>query len=127
MKKQKVVNVTYRKDSQTFPKWLKYEVTLLNEDGTQDTIPAYGKDLQDALSRVVHDKVVDEVHNKVVKVPWWGWAMAWFGYLVGLVYIVRHTEDHWYFGGGLLLPMIVITLLNRWSIEQNRDKIQRKR
>ena len=124
--KQKVINVTYRKDSQTFPKWMKFEVTLLNEDGTQDTIPAYGKDLQDALSRVVHDKVVDEVHNTVVKIPWWGWAITWFAYLVGLVYIVRHTQDHWYFGGGLLLPMIVITLLNRWSIEQNRDRINKK-
>ncbi len=54
--KQKVINATYRKDSNTFPDWLKYEFELLNEDGTTTKIPAYGKDLQDALSRVVHDK-----------------------------------------------------------------------
>ena len=48
--KQKVIDVKYRKGSETFPDWLKYEVTILNEDGTTDLIPAYGKDLQDALS-----------------------------------------------------------------------------
>jgi len=58
--KQKVIDVKYRKDSTQFPKWMKYEITLLNEDGSTDKIPAYGKDLQDALSRVVHDKKVQK-------------------------------------------------------------------
>jgi len=34
--KQKVINVTYRKDSETFPKWMKYEIEILNEDGTTE-------------------------------------------------------------------------------------------
>ena len=37
--KQKVINVTYRKDSQSFPKWMKYEVEILNEDGTMARLP----------------------------------------------------------------------------------------
>jgi hypothetical protein len=48
--KQKVINVKYRKSSDKFPNWMKYEVTLMGEDGTTEIIPAYGKDLQDALS-----------------------------------------------------------------------------
>jgi hypothetical protein len=41
--KQKVINVKYRKSSDKFPNWMKYEVTLMSEDGTTETIPAYGK------------------------------------------------------------------------------------
>ena len=48
--KQKVINVSYRKDSNKFEDWMKYEIEILNEDGSKELIPAYGKDLQDALS-----------------------------------------------------------------------------
>lgn len=82
--KQKVINATYRKESKTFPDWLKYEVTLLNEDGTTETIPAYGKDLQDALSRVVHDKKVVEIEKKTKRIPDLVWVILWFGYMLGL-------------------------------------------
>lgn len=82
--KQKVINATYRKDSQTFPDWLKYEVEILNEDGTTETIPAYGKDLQDALSRVVHDKRVVEVEKRTKRIPDLVWVVLWFGYMIGL-------------------------------------------
>lgn len=82
--KQKVINATYRKDSQTFPEWLKYEVEILNEDGTTEMIPAYGKDLQDALSRVVHDKMVNEVEKRTKRIPDLVWVVLWFGYIIGL-------------------------------------------
>ena len=81
--KQKVINVTYRKDSQTFPKWMKYEVEILHEDGTTQLIPAYGKDLQDALSRVVHDDRVEKVEERVKRIPDLVWAILWFGYILG--------------------------------------------
>ena len=64
--KQKVIDVKYRKESKTFPEWMKYEVTLLNEDGTTNKIPAYGKDLQDALSRVVHDSKVEKINKTIL-------------------------------------------------------------
>lgn len=82
--KQKVINATYRKNSQTFPDWLKYEVEILNEDGSTETIPAYGKDLQDALSRVVHDKRVVAVEKRTKRIPDVVWVVLWFGYMLGL-------------------------------------------
>lgn len=128
--KQKVIDVKYRKDSTKFPTWMKYEITLLNEDGSTERIPAYGKDLQDALSRVVHDNKVVKVSKQANKFPWWGWALVWFMYIGGLATITRysHTDDSgWIFIVGMLVPMVVVTLLNRWSIEQNKDKIERKK
>jgi len=82
--KQKVINVEYRKDSNAFPEWMKYEITTLKEDGTTQVIPAYGKDLQDALSRVVHDRRVVEVEKKTKRIPDIVWVVLWFGYVLAL-------------------------------------------
>lgn len=127
--KQKVIDVKYRKDSKTFPDWMKYEITLLNEDGSTEKHPAYGKDLQDALSRVVHDQKVTKVQSSTSKFPWWGWAIIWFAYIGGLAAFTRYSADDsgWIFGVGMMIPVILVTLLNRWSIEQNKDKIERKK
>ena len=82
--KQKVISVEFRKDSDAFPEWMKYEVTILNEDGTTQKIPAYGKDLQDALSRVVHDKKVEKVEKRTKRIPDIVWVVLWFGYILAL-------------------------------------------
>ena len=82
--KRKVLNVTYRKDSNTFSDWMKYEVEILNEDGSKEKIPAYGKDLQDALSRVVHDEKVEKIEKRTKRIPDLVWVVLWFGYILAL-------------------------------------------
>ena len=78
-KRRVATNATLRKESKTFDGWLKYEVEVKNEDGSVETVPAYGKDLQDALQRVVHDETVKKIETKVIrKIPETGWAFAWF-------------------------------------------------
>jgi len=78
---KKAIKAEYRKVSESFPKWLKYEITMLSEDGSTEKIPAYGKDLQDALARVVHDKRVELIQNKTKSIPWWIWAILFFSYI----------------------------------------------
>ena len=125
--KQKVINVTYRKDSQTFPKWMKYEVEILNEDGTTQLIPAYGKDLQDALSRVVHDNRVDKVENKVKRIPDLVWAILWFGYILGWTMLTYEISPYNKFNGiffvcGIGLITLITLLGKSWFRKRNRDK-----
>ncbi len=60
-KRAKAIHAELRKESKSFNGWLKYEITIEHPDRSQETVPAYGKDLQDALSRVVHDKKVERV------------------------------------------------------------------
>lgn len=115
--KQKVTNVTYRKDSESFPKWMKYEIELLNEDGSKETIPAYGKDLQDALSRVVREKKVKTIEKHTEKVPMAVWLMLWFMYMGILVIGYYETSNHWVFVGGLLGMMGIIGSLNWFTRE----------
>ena len=125
--KQKVINATYRKDSNTFPDWMKYEFELLNEDGTTVKIPAYGKDLQDALSRVVHDKKVSKIEKKVIsKIPENGWVLAWFLGMALMTSILYYNIEHLYAGIWIVSSLIsyaIITLsISNWFSLRNKDK-----
>ena len=125
--KQKVINVTYRKDSKTFPDWLKYEVELLNEDGSTSKIPAYGKDLQDALSRVVHDQKVEKIEKQAKRIPDIVWVLLWFGYMLGwtmLTYEVSPYDkfDGLFFVGGMALITGVTVWAKAWFRKRNRDR-----
>jgi len=120
--KQKAIDVKYRKDSQTFPKWMKYEITLLNEDGSTEKIPAYGKDLQDALSRVVHDKKVKKISTTTNSIPWWGWALIWFGYLGFISFWWQQSGNTDILAGGILSAMVILVFVMLWSKDRNVNK-----
>ena len=60
-RKAKAIHAELRKESKTFDGWLKYEITIQYPNGSKEQVPAYGKDLQDALSRVAHDKKVEKL------------------------------------------------------------------
>lgn len=125
--KQKVINATYRKDSNTFPDWLKYEFEILNEDNTTSKIPAYGKDLQDALSRVVHDKRVVEVEKRTKRIPDLVWVILWFGYILGLAELamsldISNMNRSIIFGSGLTFITGLVLWAKAWFRMRNRDK-----
>lgn len=60
-RRAKAIHAELRKESKSFDGWLKYEVTIEYPNGKTEQVPAYGKDLQDALSRVAHDKKVEKL------------------------------------------------------------------
>ena len=126
-KKKVAINAELRKESQTFDGWLKYEVTIKNEDGTLEKVPAYGKDLQDALSRVVHDYRVKVLEEKVIKkVPETGWAVAWFmgqALMTSLIYY-NANDDHigYYIVGSIALYAIATLSIFNWFTLKNRSK-----
>jgi len=125
---RKVLNVKYRKDSKTFPDWMKYEIEILNEDGSIDIIPAYGKDLQDALSRVEHDSKVEKVSKVIKKIPDFIWLVLWFSFISILTTYVMSNLDlfgAWagsIFVGGMLLVTGITMSIHNWFTLRNRDK-----
>tara|TARA_R110000803_G_scaffold36960_1_gene79601 strand:- start:185 stop:565 length:381 start_codon:yes stop_codon:yes gene_type:complete len=124
--KKKVTNVSYRKDSETFPKWMKYEIEILNENGTIEIIPAYGKDLQDALSRVKHDMVVGKLEDKLIKrIPENIWVISWFLGMALLSSSIYYTNGDkyvgWYIMGAIMLYTITTISVSNWFQLRNRD------
>lgn len=125
--RQKVVNVTYRKESKTFEDWMKYEIEILNEDGTTEKIPAYGKDLQDALSRVVHDKKVEKLEEKTKRIPDIVWVVLWFGYILGLAQLtalsdMTNTIRGVVFVSGIMFITGAVLWAKAWFRQRNLDR-----
>ncbi len=121
--KRKAVNASLRKESKSYKGWLKYEVEIMNENGSIDSIPAYGKDLQDALSRVVHDEKVKQIETKTKKIPELVWAILWFGYVAGwtiLTFEISPDPNHQ--AAFLLVGLASITIGTLWLIRWFRRR-----
>ena len=125
--KRKVLNVTYRKDSNKFTDWMKYEIEIMNEDGTKEIIPAYGKDLQDALRRVVHDERVEVVEKKAKRIPTMVWVVLWFGYIFGLTELAiridqSNTVRSMVFMSGFMFVTGVVLWAKAWFRQRNLER-----
>lgn len=128
MNGRKVIHAELRKESETYKGWLKYEITIKNNDGITEKIPAYGKDLQDALSRVVHDDRVKKYSFVLEKIPSWLWAVLWIGVMTLItLYVTKHTEmlgetiGLIYLAAVSVLVTTTITINNFFKL-RNKDK-----
>jgi hypothetical protein len=68
--------------SKNNPGYLKYMVTIGEKDGTKHTQPVYGKDMQDALSRLINKERTLKVEKKITGNPFlfflaWMAVMGW--------------------------------------------------
>ena len=117
--RKRVIQATHRKDSESFPGWMKFEIVLENEDGTQETIPAYGKDLQDALSRINHDLRVNKIMRMLKSIPQWISLVLWFAYF-GILSAWSNKDNTWHIliiGIGCLL--VIGTIIAFWFKRRN--------
>ena len=64
--KRKAIDCKLVRPSNSNPGYFKYEVVIQETDGSTYTQPAYGKDMQDAISRLIWNERVDKV-SKVSK------------------------------------------------------------
>ena len=80
--KAKVIEVKTKSDHIKFNDYVEYEVTLLNEDNTIETMPVYGKDLQHALSRIVKLRKKENTKTFIENVPVNAWVIITLAYLV---------------------------------------------
>ena len=88
---------------------------------------AYGKDLQDALSRVVHDEKVEKITRRTKRVPDLVWVIMWFGYMFGLVQLTilqsGYDEfDGMFFIGGMVILTTAVLSIKNWLRLRNQDK-----
>lgn len=125
--KKVAIHAELRKESQKFDGYLKYEVTIKDQNGKLEVVPAYGKDLQDALGRVVHDDRVAKLEASVIKkVPLNGWVVAWF---LGLALITITVHDNienknvgFYIMGAILMYALATVTVTNWFTLRNRAR-----
>ena len=66
-KKRKAIDCKLVGPRNSNPGYFKYEVTIKEKDGNIYSQPAYGKDMQDAISRLIWNERVDKVSTKASK------------------------------------------------------------
>ena len=124
MIKRKATHAELRIESKTHQGWFKYDVTIQNVDGSVESIPAYGKDLQDALRRVVHDENISKVELKTKRIPDLFWVFIWFGYILGWTMLssellIDKTFQGLFFLGGIILFTGIVITTKMWFKRKN--------
>ncbi len=116
-RKAKAIHAELRKESKSFDGWLKYEVTIEYPNGKTEQVPAYGKDLQDALQRTVkHDKI-ELVESKINRLPDWMILFIFMIYMTGVSITSIKLGQTWPIFGGMAFIVIVVLGL-RWITTQ---------
>lgn len=67
--RRKAIHCTMLEESKTSPGYYKYQITIREKDGTESVVPAYGKDMQDAIERLLWNERVDNVMEKKLTTP----------------------------------------------------------
>ena len=115
MKKiRKAVDCKMVAPSKTSPGYFKYEVTIEDVDGTINKVPAYGKDMQDAISRLVWTERVEKISSKTLFISL---AIAWVaGLVLADVMAAIENKPMWIFGsmGITILLGILIVQINKY-------------
>lgn len=113
-KRRKAIDCKLVAPSKTSPGYFKYEITIQEVDGTVNKVPAYGKDMQDAISRLVWTERVEKISSKTL---FTSLAIAWVAGLV-LADIMAAVENKpmWIFVsmGITILLGILILRANRY-------------
>ena len=55
-------------ESKTSPGYFKYQFTILELDGSKNILPAYGKDMEDALERLVWVEITEKKPFNIVAI-----------------------------------------------------------
>ena len=67
--RRRAIDCKLERRSQSNPGYCKYIVTICEKDGTVHKEPAYGKDMQDALSRLMNIERTVKIERKMEKNP----------------------------------------------------------
>ena len=108
-KRRRAIDCKFVEKSKTSPGYLKYEVTICEKDGTIHKQPAYGVDMQSAITRLVNQERTVKVEKQITKNPMiafiaWAILMTW-PILVGVTYDTPHMLLY-SFAGIVLLTII---------------------
>lgn len=98
--------------SKNNPGYLKYMVTIGEKNGETHTQPAYGKDMQDALSRLLQKERLIKVEKKFDKGKGAGWVfIIWIVMMGTPMYFMDTSENPFYILYGFLGIGIIIGLV----------------
>jgi len=103
--RRKAIDCTLVRESKDNPGYFKYQVTIQEVDGTVHVVPAYGKDMQDAISRLVWSERREAVIKKKATTPIL--IAAWFTTIIVPSIIAAITNNPAWVLGALGLSILL--------------------
>ena len=67
--RRRAIECKMERKSESNPGYFKYNITIREKNGDIHTEPAYGKDMQDALSRLINTERTVKIEKKMEKNP----------------------------------------------------------
>ena len=107
------IQAEWQRDSESAPGFNKYMITIREIDGTETRVPAYGRDMQDALSRIVKRERTEKLVETTERIPDYIYVLMFLGTL-GVGATLSTTADNpLYFavGAGALVVLVGLYLL----------------
>lgn len=108
-------------ESKTSPGFYKYEVTIQEKDGNTHVQPAYGRDMQDAISRLVWNERAIKVSSK--KTFTVGILIGWLFTIIVPAIISSITASPVWILLGILFSVIIAFIIVRVEKYFNKNKL----
>jgi hypothetical protein len=75
--RRRAISAKLIRESKTHPGYFKYEILIGEKDGTTNLVPSYGKDMMDALERILWKERINNIQNRVDEYPAYFLALTW--------------------------------------------------
>lgn len=116
--RRRAIHAELVRESRDNPGYFRYNITIREKDGMEHIVPAYGKDMQDAIERLLWNERVGKVTKSKILAP------SFAVFLLGIVslsgmFAVIYNNPLWLAGGlgivgvSLSLTSLVNTYLNK--------------
>ena len=116
--RRRAIHCQLLEPSKTSPGYYKYQITIRELDGSEHIVPAYGKDMQDAIERLLWNERIDSVAEKKSTIP----IFVGLGLLIVILsgtLSVEYDNPIWILGG---LGVVLITAISLNRIESYLKK-----
>ena len=102
------IKAEWERDSNSAPGFNKYFITIREIDGTVNRMPAYGRDMQDALSRLVKTERAEKLAETTERIPDYVYVLLFLGTLgVGATLSTASGEPLYFaVGAGALVALV---------------------
>jgi hypothetical protein len=111
--RRRALECTLVEKSKNNPGYLKYMVTIGEKDGSKNTQPAYGKDMQDALSRLINKERTIKVENKLTRTNPFVFFLVWLG-IMGWPMALTGTDNTPWFLLYVFSGIVGLVLVGSW-------------
>jgi hypothetical protein len=108
--RRRAIQAEWQRDSSSSPGFNKYLITIREVDGSETRVPAYGRDMQDALSRLVKTERTEKLVESTERIPQFVYVLAFFGTLGVGATLSTTANNPMYFAVGAAALVLLVAL-----------------